>query len=78
MYVHANILSIVQAADGRYELFKTTKKYGGDLGRRQHGFPTAAELIPISGRACLGRLWITSSASATRFDFRLGNKSTPY
>jgi len=30
--------------DGRYELFKTTKKYGGDAGRQQHGFPNAAEL----------------------------------
>ena len=32
------------ASDGRYELFKSTKKYDGDLGRQQHGFPTAAEL----------------------------------
>jgi len=32
------------AADGRYELFKTTKKYDGDLGRQQHNFPTAEEL----------------------------------
>ena len=32
------------AADGRFELFKTTKKYDGDLGREQHGFPSAAEL----------------------------------
>jgi aryl-alcohol dehydrogenase-like predicted oxidoreductase len=32
------------AADGRYELFKTTKKYDGDLGRLQHGFPPASEL----------------------------------
>jgi hypothetical protein len=32
------------AADGRFELFKTTKKYDGDLGRSQHGFPTAEEL----------------------------------
>jgi aryl-alcohol dehydrogenase-like predicted oxidoreductase len=32
------------ASDGRWELFKTTKKYDGDLGRRQHGFPSAAEL----------------------------------
>jgi uncharacterized protein len=28
------------ASDGRYELFKTTQKYDGDLGRDQHGFPT--------------------------------------
>lgn len=32
------------AADGRLELFKTTKKYDGDLGRQQHMFPLAAEL----------------------------------
>ena len=32
------------ASDGRYELFKTTKKYDGDLGRTQHGFPSATEL----------------------------------
>jgi hypothetical protein len=32
------------AADGRWELFKTTKKYDGDLGRQQHGFPTQEEL----------------------------------
>jgi aryl-alcohol dehydrogenase-like predicted oxidoreductase len=33
-----------EASDGRYELFKTTKKYDGDLGRRMHEFPTAEEL----------------------------------
>ena len=32
------------ASDGHLELFKTTKKYDGDLGRQQHGFPAAAEL----------------------------------
>jgi uncharacterized protein len=32
------------AADGRFELFKTTKKYDGDLGREQHGLPSAEEL----------------------------------
>ena len=32
------------ASDGRYELFKTTKKYDGDVGRQQHGFPSAKEL----------------------------------
>jgi aryl-alcohol dehydrogenase-like predicted oxidoreductase len=32
------------AADGRYEKFKTTKFYDGDLGREQHGFPDAKEL----------------------------------
>ncbi len=34
----------VYASDGRYELFKSTKKYDGDLGRELHGFPKAAEL----------------------------------
>ena len=29
------------SADGRFELFKTTKKYDGDVGREQHGFPPA-------------------------------------
>jgi hypothetical protein len=33
-----------EAADGRYELFKTTKKYDGDLGRQIHEFPSAEEL----------------------------------
>ncbi len=32
------------ASDGRWELFKTTRKYDGDEGREQHGFPAAAEL----------------------------------
>jgi predicted aldo/keto reductase-like oxidoreductase len=32
------------AADGRLELFKTTKKYDGDIGRREHEFPTVEEL----------------------------------
>jgi uncharacterized protein len=32
------------AADGRYELFKTTKMYDGDLGRQQHHFPPASAL----------------------------------
>jgi hypothetical protein len=26
------------------ELFKTTKKYDGDLGREMHSFPSSAEL----------------------------------
>jgi hypothetical protein len=26
--------------DGRYELFKSTVKYDGDLGREQHNYPT--------------------------------------
>jgi aryl-alcohol dehydrogenase-like predicted oxidoreductase len=33
-----------QFEDGRYELFKSTVKYDGDLGRQQHDFPSAAEL----------------------------------
>ena len=32
------------SADGRFEKFKTTKFYDGDLGRAQHGFPSAKEL----------------------------------
>jgi uncharacterized protein len=32
------------AADGRYERFKTTKFYDGDLGCQQHGYPTAKKL----------------------------------
>lgn len=32
------------ASDGRFELFKTTKKYDGKVGREQHHFPTPEEL----------------------------------
>jgi aryl-alcohol dehydrogenase-like predicted oxidoreductase len=32
------------AADGRYELFKTTKKYDGDVGREQHHYPPPQKL----------------------------------
>jgi hypothetical protein len=32
------------ASDGRFELFKSTKKYDGALGREQHGFPTPEQL----------------------------------
>jgi predicted aldo/keto reductase-like oxidoreductase len=32
------------ASDGRFEKFKTTKFYDGDVGRAQHGFPSAKEL----------------------------------
>jgi aryl-alcohol dehydrogenase-like predicted oxidoreductase len=32
------------ASDGRYEKFKTTKFYDGDVGREQHGYPPAKEL----------------------------------
>jgi aryl-alcohol dehydrogenase-like predicted oxidoreductase len=34
----------VYAADGRYELFKTTKKYDGAVGREQHHYPTTQKL----------------------------------
>ena len=34
----------LEASDGHLELFKTTKKYDGDLGREMHGFPSGAEL----------------------------------
>ena len=30
--------------DGRYERFKSTLKYDGDIGRDQHQFPTVLEL----------------------------------
>ena len=33
-----------QFNDGRYELFKSTVKYDGDIGREQHGYPTPSEL----------------------------------
>jgi uncharacterized protein len=36
--------SKVFAADGRYELFKTTKMYDGKEGREQHHFPSPEEL----------------------------------
>jgi hypothetical protein len=32
------------AADGRFELYKTTAIFEGDEGRRAHGFPTSKEL----------------------------------
>jgi aryl-alcohol dehydrogenase-like predicted oxidoreductase len=34
------------ASDGRFELFKTTKKYDGKVGREQHQYPTA-EKLPV-------------------------------
>jgi aryl-alcohol dehydrogenase-like predicted oxidoreductase len=33
-----------QAADGRYELYKTTAQHDGIEGREQHGFPSPEEL----------------------------------
>jgi len=32
------------AGDGRFELYKSSKKYDGAIGRQQHGFPTEEEL----------------------------------
>ena len=32
------------ASDGRFELFKSTKKYDGRIGRELHGFPTPQQL----------------------------------
>jgi predicted aldo/keto reductase-like oxidoreductase len=32
------------AADGRYELFKTTTKYDGKVGREQHHYPSSQKL----------------------------------
>jgi aryl-alcohol dehydrogenase-like predicted oxidoreductase len=32
------------AADGRYELYKTTATHDGEVGRQQHGFPSEQEL----------------------------------
>jgi uncharacterized protein len=32
------------AADGRFELYKTTAEHDGDVGRGQHGFPSQAEI----------------------------------
>ena len=34
----------VWSADGRYELFKTTVKYDGDVGRQQHQFPSTEKM----------------------------------
>jgi aryl-alcohol dehydrogenase-like predicted oxidoreductase len=33
-----------QAADGHLEMYKTTKKYDGSVGREQHGYPSQQEL----------------------------------
>jgi predicted aldo/keto reductase-like oxidoreductase len=33
-----------QFNDGRYELYKSTLKYNSDLGPREHGYPSDAEL----------------------------------
>jgi len=33
-----------EAADGRFELYKTTAMHEGPVGRQQHGFPGGEEL----------------------------------
>jgi hypothetical protein len=33
-----------EAADGRFELYKTTAMHDGPTGREQHGFPSEEEL----------------------------------
>jgi hypothetical protein len=30
--------------DGRFELYKTTAEHEGEVGRRQHGFPSQEEV----------------------------------
>jgi len=32
------------AADGHLELYKSTKRYDGGVGREQHGYPSPSEL----------------------------------
>jgi hypothetical protein len=32
------------ASDGRFELYKTSAEHEGEVGRRQHGFPSQDEL----------------------------------
>jgi uncharacterized protein len=32
------------AADGRFELYKTSAEHEADVGRKQHGFPTQDEV----------------------------------
>jgi len=32
------------ATDGRFELFKTSMKFDGDIGRIQHGFPPQSQM----------------------------------
>ena len=34
----------VYASDGRFELFKTSKEFDADVGRKMHGFPTQEQL----------------------------------
>ncbi len=34
----------IYATDGRFELYKTTAEHEGEVGRKQHGFPSEEEL----------------------------------
>jgi hypothetical protein len=43
MAAHRRRLS-ADAADGRFELYKTTAEHDGAEGREQHGFPSQEEL----------------------------------
>ena len=36
---------VSDALDGRFELYKTTAEHDGDVGRKQHGFPSQEELV---------------------------------
>jgi hypothetical protein len=36
--------STIYSSDGRFELYKTTVKYDGKIGRQQHDFPTVEDL----------------------------------
>lgn len=48
--LHADALSAIRdrarqlGADGRFELYKTSAKYDGDIGREQHHYPSSKEL----------------------------------
>jgi hypothetical protein len=33
-----------EALDGRFELYKTTAEHDGEVGRKQHGFPSQEEV----------------------------------
>jgi hypothetical protein len=32
------------SGDGRFELYKSSKRHDGPIGRKEHGFPSAEEL----------------------------------
>ena len=43
------------ALDGRFELYKTSAEHEGEVGRKQHGFPSQDEVSLIAGRAAPAR-----------------------